>query len=136
MPTFHIDIATGAHTPIYRQIVDQVRMAAATGSLPAGHAMPSVRALAERLVVNPNTVAKAYGELVRDGVLESRQGRGLFVAERRQLFSKAERGRRLRLALDAFTHEAVFLDFTAQEIRQALEEKLEELDWPAKTGGT
>ena len=135
MSAFHVDIATGSNTPIYRQIVDQVRMAVATGAVPPGHAMPSVRALAERLVGNPNTIAKAYGELVRDGVLDSQQGKGVFVAARRQVFSRAERDRRLRQALDAFTHEAVFLDFTAEEIRAALEEKLEELNWPAKTGG-
>ena len=66
----------------------------ATGSLLAGEAMPSVRGLAERLLVNANTVVKAYAELVRDGMLESRQGMGFFVAEKRQIYSKAERLRR------------------------------------------
>ena len=129
MPAFHVDITTGANTPIYRQIVDQVRMAVATGALKPAQAMPSVRAMAERLVVNPNTVARAYGELVRDGVLDSQQGKGVFVAERRRVFSNAERGRRLRMAVDALAHEAVFLDFTAQEIREAINEKLSALDW-------
>jgi GntR family transcriptional regulator len=135
MATFHITITTGANTPIFRQIVDQVRLAAATGDLPAGHAMPSVRSLAEQLLVNFNTVAKAYGELVRDGVLESQQGLGFFVAQKRQIYSKAERLRRLRQAVDAFIHEAVFLDFTADEIRSAVDEKLAALDWFAKTTG-
>ncbi len=69
-------------------------------------------------------MAKAYGELVRDGVLESLQGKGFFVAEKRQIYSKAERLRRLRHAADAFIHEAVFLDFSAEEIRAAVDEKL------------
>ena len=128
MAGFQIQITTGSNTPIYRQIVDQVRLAVATGALSAGHAMPSVRSLAEQNVVNPNTVVKAYAELVRDGVLESHHGKGFFVAEKRQVYSKAERQRRLRQALDMFVHEAVFLDFSADEIRQAVDEKLAELE--------
>ena len=135
MPAFQLNIATGAGTPIYRQIVDQVRLAVATGDLPAGQAMPSVRSVAERLVVNVNTVVKAYGELVRDGVLESRHGLGFFVAQKRQVYSKAERLRRLRQALDAFIREAVFLDFTDDEIRRAVGEKLAELGRAAKATG-
>jgi GntR family transcriptional regulator len=135
MSAFHINITTGTATPIYRQIVDQVRLAVATGGLAPGDAMPSVRSLADRLVINFNTVAKAYAELVRDGVLESLQGKGFFVAEKRQIYSKAERLRRLRHAVDAFIQEAVFLDFSAEEIRKAVEEKLEELNWQAKPLG-
>src|SRR5262249_59223973 len=98
-------------------------------------AVPSVRQLAERLVINFNTVAKAYGELVRDGVLESLPAKGYFVAEKRQIYSKAERLRRLRQALDAFIREAVFLDFTDDEIRKAVDEGLAELDRAAKPTG-
>jgi GntR family transcriptional regulator len=135
MISFRIHVTTGAGTPIYRQIVDQVRLAAATGELSSGQAMPSVRGLAEELLVNFNTVAKAYGELVRDGVLESLQGKGFFVAEKRQIYSKAERLRRLRHATDAFIHEAVVLDFSADEIRTAVDEKLAALEWGAKKSG-
>jgi GntR family transcriptional regulator len=135
LAAFHVTVTTGSGTPIYRQIVDQVRLAVATEALPAGHAMPSVRGLAEQLLVNANTVAKAYGELVRDGVLESHHGLGFFVSEKRQIYSKAERLRRLRLAADAFIHEAVFLDFTAEEIRKAVDEKLAELDLEPKIAG-
>src|SRR5262249_41682656 len=132
---FQLNITTGSGTPIYRQIVDQVRLAVATGNLPAGEAMPSVRSVADRLVVNVNTVVKAYGELVRDGVLESRQGLGFFVAKKRQVYSKAERLRRLRQARDAFVREAVFLDFTDDEIRRAVDDKLAELDRAARATG-
>ena len=135
MAAFHINVTTGAGTPIYRQIIDQVRLGVATGALLPGQAMPSVRSLAERLVVNANTVVKAYAELVRDGVLESQQGMGFFVAEKRQIYSKAERLRRLRLAVDDFIHEAVFLDFSAEEIRKVVDEKLTELDWETKPIG-
>jgi GntR family transcriptional regulator len=135
MTGFHISVTTGSGTPIYRQIVEQVRLAVATGALAAGEAMPSVRGLADRLVVNANTVVKAYAELVRDGVLESHHGLGFFVSQKRQIYSKAERLRRLHLALDAFVHEAVFLDFSAAEIRRAVDEKMAELDWHPKAIG-
>jgi GntR family transcriptional regulator len=136
MAALHISITTGAGTPIYRQIVDQVRLAVATGALSPGDDLPSVRSLADRLVINANTVAKAYAELVRDGVLESQQGLGFFVAnKKRQVYSRAERLRRLQLALDAFIHEAVFLDFSAAEIRNAVDEKLEKLDLQPKPAG-
>jgi GntR family transcriptional regulator len=128
MPGFHITITTGSGTPIYRQIIDQVRLGVATAALAPGDTMPSVRSLAEQHLVNPNTVVKAYAELVRDGVLEPHHGKGFFVARKRQVYSRAERLRRLRQALDAFIHEAVFLDFTASEIRQVVDDKLAELD--------
>jgi GntR family transcriptional regulator len=132
---WQVSISTGGGTPIYRQIVDQVRLAAATGALQAGDALPSVRSLAERLVINANTVAKAYGELVRDGVLESRQSLGYFVAQRRQVYSRTERLRRLRQAAETFIHEAAFLDFTAGEIRNVVEKKLAALQWNDKPAG-
>jgi GntR family transcriptional regulator len=128
MTNFRITITTGSGTPIYRQIIDQVRLGVATSALFAGQAMPSVRALAEEHLVNANTVVKAYAELVRDGILESHHGKGFFVAQKRQIFSRAERMRRLRQAVEAFVHEAVFLDFTADEIRQVVSEKLADLE--------
>jgi GntR family transcriptional regulator len=128
-------ITTGSGTPIYRQIIEQVRLGVATGALAPGDAMPSVRSLAEQNLVNANTVVKAYAELVRDGVLESHHGKGFFVAEKRQVYSRAERLRRLRQALDAFVHEAVFLDFTADEIRRVVNEKLADLDLEPKPVG-
>jgi GntR family transcriptional regulator len=136
VPAFQINITTGSGTPIYRQIGDQVRLAVATGALTPGDPLPSVRNLADRLVVNANTVAKAYAELVRDGVLESQQGLGFFVANKKhQVYSRAERLRRLKQALEAFVHEAVFLDFTADEIRKAVDEKLADLDLQLKPAG-
>ena len=70
-----IVIATGSVLPIYRQICDQICRAVATGKLSAGEQVPSVRALAEELVLNPNTVGRAYAELIREGVLEGQQGK-------------------------------------------------------------
>ena len=94
-----------------------------------------MRSLAEQHLVNPSTVVKAYADLVRDGVLESHHGKGFFVAEKRQVYSRDERLRRLRQAVEACVHEAVFLDFTAEEIRKAVDEKLTELDLDSKPAG-
>ena len=66
--------------PIYLQLVEQVKHAVETGALQAGEQLPSIRPLAEELVINANTVAKAYRELEHEGVVELRQGAGAFVA--------------------------------------------------------
>jgi GntR family transcriptional regulator len=80
-------INTGSDTPIYRQITDQVRLAVATGRLTVADQLPSVRALAEELVLNPNTVARAYTDLAREGLIESKPGRGVFIIRKRKVFS-------------------------------------------------
>jgi GntR family transcriptional regulator len=135
MAAFRIQITTGTGTAIYRQIVEQVWLGVATGALVPGNPVPSVRSLAELNLVNPNTVVKAYSELVRDGVLESHPGKGFFVAEKGQVYSRVERMRRLRQAVEALVHEAVFLDFTGDEIQEAVNEKLAELDMEIKPIG-
>jgi len=121
-------IATGGSTPIYRQIVDQVRRGVASGALQAGEQLPSVRVLAEQLVVNPNTVARAYADLTRDGVLDSQVGKGLFVAPRRVVFSGEERARRLDAALETFVHEVLLLGFDRKELLERLKRKLQEIE--------
>lgn len=77
-----LDIDPAAAAPIWRQIEDGMRRLVASGALPAGAAVPSVRELARELRVNPATVSKAYQRLVADGALEVRRGEGTFVADR------------------------------------------------------
>lgn len=89
--------------------------------------MPSVRVLAEQLVVNANTVARAYQDLVREGVLETQRGKGIYVADRRKIFSAEERRRRLDAALDIFLHEVILVDLSADEIMERLNVKLLEV---------
>jgi len=126
--TLEFRIATGSSAPLYRQIVEQVRRAVATGALVAGDQLPSVRVLAETLVINPNTVARAYAELAREGIVETQAGKGLFVASRRQIFSTAERRRRLDQAIEVFLTEVAFLDFSREEILEILQTRLAELE--------
>jgi len=123
-----IHISTGGSMPIYRQIIDQICRAVRTGAVGQGERLPSVRALAERLVINPNTVARTYGDLIRQGVLEGRKGKGVFVAPRRAVYTRAERIRRIQEPLDALVNQALLVGCSLQEIREALEEKLGQLE--------
>ena len=129
----HININTGSNTPIFRQITDQVRMAVAAGRLAVDDQLPSIRALAERLVINPNTVARAYADLAREGLIESRAGRGVFVTRKRKMFTREEGWRRLEPLMDAVIGEAMVSDFTPQELREAFEKKLGQ--WKSAKGG-
>lgn len=122
-----IQITTGSSHPIYRQVVDQIRQAVGSGKIAVGDALPSVRALAKELVVNPNTIAKAYSSLVRDGVLESQQGRGYFVAQRREIYTRKERQRRLEKVMDPFLAEALTLGFDAEQIVEEVGKRLTRL---------
>ena len=92
------------------------RSSIAAGKVSVGEALPSVRSLAAELVVNPNTIAKAYSALVRDGLIESQQGRGYFVIERREIYTKKERGRRLQEAIGPMVSEAMSLGFSESEL--------------------
>lgn len=123
-----IRVIPGSNAAIYRQIADQIRRAVVSGQLAVGDPLPSVRQLAKELVVNPNTVAKAYAELVRDGVLETQAGRGAYVAKRRDVFTKTERLRRLDEALDSVISEALTLGFDRRETLERLRLKLDQLD--------
>jgi GntR family transcriptional regulator len=125
---FEFNISPGGASPIFRQIVDQVRLAIATHRLAPGDQLPSVRALAERLVVNPNTIAKAYGELAREGVIDAQQGRGVFIAPPRRMYTKAERLRRLAPLIDAVVHEALSLGFSPQELMESIQQRLTKLN--------
>lgn len=122
-----ITVNTGSATPIYRQITEQVRHAVATGRVAVGEQLPSVRALAEELVLNPNTVARAYADLAREGLIESRAGRGVFVIQKRKVFSREEGRRRLEPLIDALIGEAMAMDFTPEQLLEAFENKMR--DW-------
>jgi GntR family transcriptional regulator len=121
-----ISILTGTNVSIYRQIVEQVCAAALAGRIQDDEALPSVRTLAEELVVNPNTVARAYSELAREGVIESRPGRGMFVSRRRQIYSGAERRRRMEQAVTSLVAEGFMLGYTPADIVELVEARTRE----------
>ncbi len=131
----NVAINTGSPAPIYRQITDQVRLAVAPGRLTVGDQLPSVRALAEDLVINPNTVARAYNDLAREGLIESRAGRGVFITRKRKMFTREEGRRRLEPLLEGLIGEAMVMDFTREQLREAFEKKLSQCQWNFKKGG-
>lgn len=95
---FQIDFKSGK--PVYLQLVDQVRYAAASGALRPGEPLPSIRPLAEELRVNRNTIAKAYAELESQGIIETQPGRGCFLKENHTPFTRSVRQKLLLKEVD------------------------------------
>jgi GntR family transcriptional regulator len=130
-----ISIQTGSNVSIYQQIVEQVCAAAYAGRISDDDPLPSVRALAEELLINPNTVLKAYGELVREGVIESRPGRGMFISKRRQIYSGEERARRIDQAITSLVSQAFMLGFSSEELVELVTRRTQEMaSTPSKDG--
>jgi len=110
--------------PVYVQIMDQVKSAAASGALKAGESLPGIRPLAEQLRVNRNTVAKAYLELEREGVIETRPGKGCFLRNGQSRFRKAARTEMLLPQVDAVVVQAHNLQIPDNELLQLVQERL------------
>jgi len=130
---FQID--TASRTPIYRQLVAQVREAVARGKLLPEQRLPSVRDLSRQLVINPNTVARVYTELERDGVLNTRPGLGVFVAQPKTDLTRRARKDRLTALVDGLLTEAVHLGFAADEVLALVSERMTKFQLPAAVGG-
>ena len=124
---FQIDPSSRA--PIYRQLTHQIREAVARGRLEADKRLPSVRELSRALVVNPNTIAKAYTELEREGILNTRPGLGVFVARPKAELTKRVRNQRLQALVDRLLTEAVHLGFSADEVVSLIAERIKEFQW-------
>jgi GntR family transcriptional regulator len=119
---FVLDMKTGV--PVYRQIIDQVHAARASGSARPGDRLPTVRQLAVDLSINPNTVVRAYRELELTGVLTTHQGTGTFVADTPVERDKAERERRMDLFIADVVARAGREGFSIREIRSGLKDYL------------
>ena len=87
----HLRLDTAGGVPIYLQLIEQIKYHIATGTLKADDELPSVRAVANAQLINPNTVARAYLELEREGVIYKRRGMGTYVAEKGVSMSTEER---------------------------------------------
>src|SRR5579871_462144 len=110
--------------PIYLQVVDQIKAAAASGALQPGEALPSIRPLAEELRVNRNTIAKAYSELESLGVIESQPGRGSFLKDNHSALRKEVRRKLLIEEIDRAIVQAHHLRVPHDEFLQMVEERL------------
>ena len=116
----HLHVSPHDGVPIYRQIVNQVKYLIASGQLRTGAELPAIRALAEQLLVTPNTVVKAYGELEAEGLVHKRRGAGTFVADAASPLARREQRRILTQRADALLAEASQLNFTFEEVLELL----------------
>jgi GntR family transcriptional regulator len=120
MIAFILDSKSGV--PIYRQIQDQIRYGIAAGLLMAGEQLPTVRALAVELSVNPNTVIKAYTELERQGIVTTEQGSGTFVAAPpAPSIPETERQAKLATLVAEFLGQAARYGFSSEEVLKAIQ---------------
>ena len=126
-----IRINSNDGVPIYLQIVNQVKHLVASGRLTPGDEIPPIRSLAEQLVVNPNTVARAYLELERAGIVTKRHGTGTYIAEPARLLPQRDRIRILRQRVDALVIEAKHLGVELSEVIKLVRERNAVIDQEA-----
>lgn len=120
---FQINLKSGK--PVYLQLVDQVKAAIASGAARQGDALPSIRPLAEELRVNRNTVAKAYAELERQGVVETAAGKGVFIGATASPFRKDVRLRLLTKEVDDAVVQAHHLQVGKDDFLRLVEERFD-----------
>lgn len=115
---FRLDAKSGV--PVYRQLIDQVLVGAASGALAAGDQLPTVRQLAVDLSINPNTVVRAYKELEIRGFLETQQGSGTFLTDQKVKEDEVQRRERLDRIVSEFVARAAADGYTLSEILERL----------------
>src|SRR3974390_747046 len=123
---FQINYKSGK--PVYLQVVDQVKAAAASGALQAGDSLPYIRPLAEELRVNRNTIAKAYSELENLGVIETLPGKGCFLKEKNSPLRKEIRRRMLIEDIDQAIVQAHHLQVPRDEFLKLVHERMAALE--------
>lgn len=117
---FRLDGQSGV--PVYRQLIDQVQGAIASGVLKPGDQLPTVRLVAVELAINPNTVMKAYREMEIRGILDTQQGTGTFIADRQTQPTQEERERQLAQLVGEFVSRAGAAGLTVDELIDALKQ--------------
>ena len=111
-----IRLSTSDGVPVYRQIVNQVKYLVASGRLRPGQELPTIRALAEKLVINPNTVVHAYAELESEGLVVRRHGSGTYVAEDPTRLSSRAGREALSAKVDSLLADAAHLNTSVEEV--------------------
>ena len=130
----HFQIDTRSGIPVYRQVMDQVRYYVAAGTLAPDAQLPSIRALARALSINPTTVVKAYGELEHDGVIELRHGKGAFVTRAARRTTERTRRAALRRLARTLAVEAVQMGATPELVAQIVTDEVRKLTGGAPAG--
>jgi GntR family transcriptional regulator len=119
-----IDVDPSSNVPIYLQIVEAVQRLAATGHLQPGEQLPTVRQLAVELRINPNTVARAYLELDRKGVISSQQGRGTYVSAQPDAAALTrQREEKLRAMVSHFLLEALSQGYPLPDVQKMIDQE-------------
>jgi GntR family transcriptional regulator len=118
--------------PIYVQLVNQVKYLVSSGRLTAGEKLPPVRKLAEQLLVNPNTVARAYRELEQEGIVSTRQGSGVFVAEGVSPLARREQNRVLMERIDVLLTEARQMNVDLETLVKLVRRRGQSIQEPSK----
>ena len=111
---FSLDPANG--TPIYRQIIQQIEYAILSGRMQAGDRLPTIRSLAVELKTNPNTIAKAYGELEIRGILATQVGSGTYISDKKPVMEDDSLNRKIREVLARFMQEMRDLGVDKREL--------------------
>src|SRR5690349_21831614 len=127
-----IHIASNDGVPIYIQIVNQVKQLVDSRRLAPGEEIPPIRVLAEKLMVNPNTVARAYLELERAGVVVKRHGSGTYVSDAPSSLSRREKFKVLAQRADSLLVEAQHLNVELDEVIALLHERHETMFTPSE----
>ena len=118
-----IHITTSDGVPIYLQVVNQVKYLVAAGRLKAGEELPPIRTLAEKLVVNPNTIARAYRELEVSGIVEKRRTAGTYVTDQGSPLARSERTKIISDRIDQLLAEAGHMDVSLEDVIKLLEQR-------------
>lgn len=124
----HLHITPSDGVPVYLQIVSQIKHLIAAGRLGPGEEVPPIRVLAEQLRVNPNTVARAYLELEKAGLVTKRHGSGTFVSDAGSRLNRRERMKILSDRVDALVTEMIHLDIDVSDVIDLVRERFEALD--------
>lgn len=122
-----IHISTNDGVPIYLQVVNQIKYLVAAGRLAAGDELPPIRALAEKLLVNPNTVARAYRELEISGIVEKRRTAGTYVSDQGSPLARRERTKILSDRIDQLISEAESMDISLEDVIKLVHQRYSHL---------
>jgi len=120
---FQVDFQAGK--PVYLQLADQIRYAAASGKLRPGDPLPSLRPLAEELRINRNTIAKAYSELETQGIIETVPGKGFFLKQNQSPFTERVRQQMLLTEIDQAVVMAHHLQVSREKLLELVKERID-----------